>query len=197
MKPSGQSMYEMIASLLTGCKKYIDVEAYSKALAIIKNAKHSDHRNVYIIALEKQVKLLSDLSKQQPRNELYRKQICSTISDIIRCAIHESRIRAGTDKDTAARKDLRGGEIAPRFDTQETAIKKLLKQILRFAEEFVRKGDYKSALAELNRIYIIDPENIRAKNLEKKIETLINAGKIEQTGKRNGGYRWLPRFLIR
>lgn len=197
MKPSGQSMYEMIASLLTGCKMYIDMEAYSKALAIIKNAKHSDQGNIFIIALEKQVKLLSDLSKQQPRNELYKKQIFSTISDIIRCAIDESRIHAGKQKDIAVREDSQEVESLPRINTHDAAIKKLLKQILKFAEEFTRKGDYKSALAELNRIYIIDPENIRAKNLEKKIVPLVPAGKIDQSSKRSSGYRWLPRFLIR
>jgi hypothetical protein len=197
MKSSGQSMYEMIASLLTGCKKYIDVEAYSKALAIIKNAKQFDHRNIYIIALENQVKLLSDLSRQELRDDFYKNQICSTIPDVIRCAINESRTRAGAGKNAHERKGSNGSEDTSRFENYGAGLKKLLNQILKSAEEFVHKADYNSALMELNRIYIIDPDNIRAKNLEKKIQTLLHTHKNDQNGERNHEYRWFSRLWSR
>jgi TonB family protein len=174
MKKQEQPTHEIITGYLTECKKHIDAEVYYKALNVIRDAKFADTRNIYIIALEKQVKLLSDLSKKHPGLDAHKKKICETLPEIIRRAIDDSRKREELRTQDTQREEDSPIEDNPYVRERELALKKLKNQFVKVAEEYIDKGDYQSALEEIRRIFIIDPENTIAHNLEKKIEALVN-----------------------
>jgi TonB family protein len=183
MKKQEQPTHEIITGYLTECKKHIDAEVYYKALNAIRDAKFADTRNIYIIALEKQVKLLSDLSKKHPGLDAHKKKICETLPEIIRRAIDDSRKREESQVPVTQREEHPPVEDNPYVRERELALKKLKNQFVKVAEEYIDKGDYQSALEEIRRIFIIDPENSIAKNLEKKIEALVNFRNKEEVKK--------------
>jgi len=174
MKKNEQALHEVISAHLSECKKYIEAEVYYKALAAIKNAKYADPRNIYIIALEKQVELLSDLSKKRPASDANKKEVRETIPEIIRRAIDDTSKREAMK----SKKNQNDNENETSSDPMELernlAMKKLKNQFVKLAEEFIDKGDYQSALEEIRRIFIVDPDNKTAKELEKKIQTLVS-----------------------
>ena len=167
-------MYQVISAHLTECKKYIDAEVYYKALGALKEAKSVDTRNIYIIALEKQIKLMSDLSKKRPVDTAYQNEIRGAIPEIIRRAIDDSRKRSELQEADDRQGQETDVDDNPYIRERELALKKLKNQFVTLAEEFINKGDYQSALQEIRRIFIIEPGNEAAQDLERKIESLMN-----------------------
>jgi TonB family protein len=181
MNHNEQTIPEIVSAHLTECKKQVDIELYGKAINAIKDAKFADPRNIYIIALEKQVMLLSDLSKKRTSAEAYKKEVRDTIPEIIRRAVEDSRKRAELKAKDPGTGPLDDSEIAdPYTRERDLALKKLRNQFVKRAEECIDRGDYQNALEEIRRIFIIDPHNTIARDLEKKIEQLVTFNKNEE-----------------
>jgi TonB family protein len=181
MNHNEQTIPEIVSAHLTECKKHVDIELYGKAINAIKDAKFADPRNIYVIALEKQVKLLSDLSKKRTSAEAYKKEVRDTIPEIIRRAIEDSRKRAELKAKDPGTGPADDSEIAdPYTRERDLALKKLRNQFVKRAEECIDRGDYQNALEEIRRIFIIDPHNTIARDLEKKIEQLVTFNKNEE-----------------
>jgi len=174
MSRKDQPLHENVAAHLSECKKYVDAEVYYKALSSIKDAKYADPRNIYVIALEKQVELLSELSKKRTGVDSNKREVRATIPEIIRRAIDDSRNRYEMKQQNVKSGEEDDSPNDPITLERDLAFKKLKNQFVKLAEEFIDRGDYQSALEEIRRIFIIDPENSIAKNLEKKIETLVS-----------------------
>jgi TonB family protein len=172
MKQSDHAVHEIVGAHLSECKKYIDADIYGKALSAVKDAKFTDPHNIYIIALEKQIKLLADLVKSKPTATSYKNEIKGTLPEIIRRSIEDSKNRV-SDKASGVQSAPPVHETDPYTRERDLALKKLKNQFIKLAEEFIDRGDYQSALEEIRRIFIIEPENAIARDLEKKIETLI------------------------
>ncbi len=172
MKKNEQPLHELITAHLSECKRHIDADVYYKALAAIKNAKYSDPRNIFIIALEKQVELLSELSNKRPGSSSNKKEIREPIPGIIRHAIDDAHQREEDKSNEVQSSDKDEPLNDPVILERNLAITKLKNQFVKLAEEYIDRGNYKSALEEIRRIFIIDPDNEIAGKLEKKIETL-------------------------
>ncbi len=176
MAQSRQPLHELVSAHLSASKKNIDAGVYYKALGTIKDAKFTDPRNIYIIALEKQVKQLADLSKINPGADVHKNEIRDAIPELIRRAIDDSRKREESFADADHTDPNNGKNADPYVRERELALKKLKDQFIKVAETYIDRGDYQSALDEIRRIFIIDPENSTAKNLETRIQSLVNSG---------------------
>lgn len=173
---SEKPIHELVSKHLAESDKHIDAEVYYKALSAIKDAKFTDPRNIYIIALEKQVKQLADFSKSNPDASARKKEIRDAIPELIRRAIEDSRKRVVSRDNINSAGEGSGNDADPYKRERELALKKLKDQFINIAEEYIDRGDFQSALDEIRRIFIIDPNNSTAKNLELKIQSLVNSG---------------------
>lgn len=170
MKSHEQSLPEFITVHLNKCKKYIDTEVYDKALAALQEAQSVDPRNIYIIALVKQVHLLSGLKKQKTVDKTHTNKIRTIIPELVQRAIDDSRKRERPKEKNEYKTQLRGSENEPDSRDRTLALDKLKSKFIKLAEESFNEGDYQNALGEIGRIFIIDPGNADAKEFEKKIK---------------------------
>jgi len=151
-------------------REQADLGAYEQALESIHSAKSENPRNVYLLALEKQVEQLSRLHHDGRLDDESRTDILESIPEIIERALNgATEIAAGT---TVITKPL--NEVALRQREEKTAALEWLKnQYFQHAHEYVQKGQYDHALAEIRRVFIIDPPNQIAKDFETQILQLI------------------------
>ncbi|MCX7983515.1 MAG: TonB family protein [Bacteroidetes bacterium] len=127
------------------------------ALDELKEVKAADTKNIYIIALEKQILKLTDPNITPD----FKQEVIKSLPPMIERAINDSQRRLAEKAQEP--KDAK---------EKEAALEKLKSQYLHRADEYVEKGDYEHALEEIRRIYIIDPNNVVAKEYEQKIEQL-------------------------
>ncbi|HOV98579.1 MAG TPA: TonB family protein [Bacteroidota bacterium] len=129
------------------------------ALAELKEVKAADSKNIYIIALEKQILKLTDT---ETAAEL-RSEIIKALPPMIERAINDAQRRLAEK-----------AQEPKEAKEKEAALEKLKSQYFQRADEYVEKGDYPHALEEIRRIYIIDAGNVVAKEYEQKIEQLAS-----------------------
>ncbi|MBP8975188.1 MAG: energy transducer TonB [Bacteroidetes bacterium] len=129
------------------------------ALAELKEVKAADSKNIYIIALEKQILKLTDT---ETTAEL-RSEIVKALPPMIERAVNDAQRRLAEK-----------AQEPKEAKEKEAALEKLKSQYFQRADEYVEKGDYPHALEEIRRIYIIDPSNVVAKEYEQKIEQLAS-----------------------
>jgi len=130
---------------------------FADALAAIKEVKTADAKNIYLIAIEKQIAKLNDPALQAEN----RTAIIKSLPPMIDRAISDVQRRA----------------VAPKVDDtqkvqKEAALEKLKSQYFQRSDDYVEKKEYQRALEEIRRIYIIEPGSVVAKEYEKKIEQL-------------------------
>ncbi len=68
----------------------------------------------------------------------------------------------------------------PLIDERESRLRELVDQYFRHADDWVKRGDYASALQEIHRVLLVDPENRIAREYERKIEQLMH-GDVKST----------------
>ncbi len=152
---------------------------YRDALRIVREAKSLEARNIYILAFEKQVEQLAELSETKLLTEEQRIDIIESLPGIIeRAAESSSNAPAGP----APVSDTRA-ELNREKEERAAALEWLKNQYFQHAHDYVRKGEYQHALAEIRRVYIIDPNNTIAKDFEKQIDQLISLRKVQATPK--------------
>jgi periplasmic protein TonB len=134
-----------------------ETSKFAEALAIIKDVKAADAKNIYLIAIEKQIAKLNDASLPEEN----RNGIVKSLPAMIDRAIGDIQRRASTHKPEESQKDQK-----------EAALEKLKSQYFQRADDYVEKHEYQRALEEIRRIYIIEPGSIVAKEYEQKIEQL-------------------------
>jgi len=130
---------------------------FTDALAIIKEVKAADAKNIYLIAIEKQIAKLCDSSLA----EEIRSGIVKSLPSMLDRAIGDIQRRASAAKPDESQKEQK-----------EAALEKLKSQYFQRADDYVEKHEYQRALEEIRRIYIIEPGSIVAKEYEQKIEQL-------------------------
>lgn len=151
---------------------------YRDALRIVREAKSLEARNIYILAFEKQVEQLAELSETKLLTEEQRIDIIESLPGIIERAAESSNVPASA----APVSDTRA-ELNREREERAAALEWLKNQYFQHAHDYVRKGEYQHALAEIRRIYIIDPNNTIAKDFEKQIDQLISLRKVQATPK--------------
>jgi len=148
---------QFIIDRLHDIQRKAEANNYTDALASIKEVKASDVKNIYLIALEKQIAKLSDTSLPAEN----RIEIIKSLPSMIDRAISDVQRRASAPKADEAQKGQK-----------EAALEKLKRQYFQRADDYVEKQEYQHALEEIRRIYIIEPGSVVAKEYEQKIGQL-------------------------
>ena len=142
---------------------------YASAVKAVAEAKTLAPKNIYVLAFEKQVELLSALAAAKSLTDEQRTDILESIPSIIERAL-ESSLTPGAPAGIPAPRS--GGDATKEKKEKAAALEWLKNQYFQHAHEYIRKGEYQNALAEIRRVYIIDPSNSIARDFEKKFEAL-------------------------
>ncbi len=153
---------QFIIDRLHNIQRNVENGKVDDALAELKEVKAADTKNIYLIALEKQILKLKDPATPPEGHD----EIIKSLTPMIERAISDSQRRLAEK-----------AQEPKESKEKEAALEKLKSQYLQRADEYVEKGDYNHALEEIRRIYIIDPGNVVAKEYEQKIEQLIQIKK--------------------
>jgi protein TonB len=150
---------QFIIDRLHDIQRKAETNKYADASTSIKEVKAADAKNLYLIAIEKQILKLND-GATTPEN---RTEIIKSLPSMIDRAISDLQRRALIPKVDEVQKEQK-----------EAALEKLKSQYFQRADDYVEKQDYQRALEEIRRIYIIEPGSVVAKEYEQKIEQLAN-----------------------
>ena len=165
-----------------------DSRDYAEALDALEAARSSDPGNIYIAALKRQLDALLSLSQTDELSEDQRHELMEPMPGIIECAVRDNhrQFRSGiTELPHAQQNDVAPGEPAPAEESEPASdngadgdnVQKELEalKLLYFqrASRFVMKGEYEQALAEVRRVFVVDPENTIAKEYASRVEHLI------------------------
>ena len=148
---------QFIIDRLHDIQRKAEASNFSDALASMKEVKAADAKNIYLIAIEKQIAKLSDPALQAEN----RTAIIKSLPPMIDRAIGDVQRRAIVPKAEDSQKVQK-----------EAALEKLKNQYFQRSDDYVEKKEYQRALEEIRRIYIIEPGSVVAKEYEKKIEQL-------------------------
>ena len=148
---------QLIIDRLQDIHRKAEANNFAEALASMKEVKAIDAKNIYLIAIEKQIAKLNDPAIE-PEN---RAVIIKSLPPMIDRAISDVQRRAAAPKAEDSQKVQK-----------EAALEKLKSQYFQRSDDYVEKKDYQRALEEIRRIYIIEPGSVVAKEYEKKIEQL-------------------------
>jgi protein TonB len=165
-----------------------DSREYAEALDALEAARCSDPGNIYFAALRRQLDALLSLSQADDLSEDQRHEFMEPMPGIIECAIRDNQRqhRSGsTDLPRMQRADVAPDVPEPAGETDSASsqsadpdnIQKELEalKLLYFqrASKFVMKGEYEQALAEVRRVFVVDPENTIAKEYASRVEHLL------------------------
>jgi len=148
---------QFVVDGLHDIQRKAEASKFTDALSTIKEVKTADSKNIYLIAIEKQIAKLCDSSLPEES----RSGIVRSLPSMIDRAISDIQRRASVPKVDESQKEQK-----------EAALEKLKSQYFQRADDYVEKQEYQRALEEIRRIYIIEPGSVVAKEYEKKIEQL-------------------------
>jgi protein TonB len=148
---------QFVVDRLHDIQRKAETSNFTDALATIKEVKTADSKNIYLIAIEKQIAKLCDSSLPEES----RSGIVRSLPSMIDRAISDIQRRASVPKVDESQKEQK-----------EAALEKLKSQYFQRADDYVEKQEYQRALEEIRRIYIIEPGSVVAKEYEQKIEQL-------------------------
>ena len=148
---------QSIIDQLHDIQQKAEANKFDDALASMKEVKALDAKNIYLIAIEKQIAKLCDPSLPAEN----RTAIIKSLPPMVERAIGDVQRRANVTKLDDSQKLQK-----------EAALEKLKSQYFQRADDYVEKKEYQRALEEIRRIYIIEPGSVVAKEYEKKIEQL-------------------------
>ncbi len=163
-----ESIQSIIPEQLHNTTRLVNAGKYADALKVIRTAKNAHPRNIYIIALEKQVERLSILSQSGRLTRQMKDEILGSLPGLVDRATFEIEEH-----------DLPPRPVAPPATTpppivaekpaKDPVANNLKQQYFDQAERFITRGAYDNAMAEIRRIQMIDPENEVAREIEEKI----------------------------
>jgi protein TonB len=140
---------------------------YADALVAVARAKGADPRNIYVIAMEKQIARLQK-GGMSPEE---RTEALETLPGLVERAHAERKGRLPLPSASVPGKPVQ----RPLIDERESRLRELIDQYFRHADDWVKRGDYASALQEIHRVLLVDPENRIAREYERKINELTHS----------------------
>jgi len=142
--------------------------SYPAALVPIRKAKAMDRTNVYILALERQIEQLHELSGAGKLSEEQRTDILDSLPVLVENAIRNTTPLQTTGVPAGERVET------PHEDKEKRAATQWLKnQSFQRAHAYVSSGEYDLALAEVQRVIVLDKEDRFASEFELKIMQMI------------------------
>ncbi len=171
MNDEQQTLRQHIEQRLGEAQELIEKGIFADAIGRVRDAKLVDVRNIYLIALEKQLEKVLEESKIAPPVPERVAEVTKSLSGIIQHAIKDAaqRDRPLSVPSTPA---ADAGGVSAAETEKKKALEKLKSQYFERVDEYVAKGDYPRALEEVRRIKILDPSDRAAKEFEEKIAQL-------------------------
>jgi TonB family protein len=163
-----------VGHLLTNAHSLAEAGDFTAALAAARQAKTLEPKNVYVLAFEKQTEQLMEFSAAGTLTEEQRGDVLESMPGIIEKAVELSRTSSGVTIISGLGSSKSMMDIERERKEKGAALEWLKNQYFQHAHEYVRKGEYQHALAEIRRVYIIDSTNKVAKDFEKQIEQLAH-----------------------
>jgi len=158
----------LITRLLQEGEQKAGEGSYAAALVPVRKAKGLDRTNVYILALERQIEQLEELSTAGQLSEEQRTDILDSLPVLVENALHNA-----TPLQTPG---VPPGDKAetPEEDKETRAAAQWLKnQYFQRAHAYVRSGEYDLALAEVRRVLVLDRQDRFAAEFQLKIMQMI------------------------
>jgi periplasmic protein TonB len=138
---------------------------FADAQQALARAKSNDPRNIFIMALEKQIARLR-LGGVLPRE---KSEIIESLPGLIQRAKSD---RQGRD-DLGEQLVQSVAPTPPPVEKKDPRLKMVVDQYFKHADDWVRRGDFEAALKEVERVLLIDPESRVGKEYLARLKQLI------------------------
>ncbi len=159
-----QRAQALIHRLLTEAHEHTGKSGYKEALVAIRKARALDTSNIYILAFERQIEQLEELTSTGKLTGDQRTDILDSLPGLIEQAREHQAPLTSPGAAKAERPPT------PEQQEQLRAARQWLKnQYFQRAHEHVKKHEYEHALTELRRVFVIDNEDLFAREFELKI----------------------------
>lgn len=158
----------LITRLLQEGEQKANEGSYPVALIPIRKAKALDRKNVYILALERQVEQLNELSGPGQLSEEQRTDILDSLPVLV-----ENALRNATPLQIPGVPPGDSVETPQEDKEQRAAAQWLKNQYFQRAHAYVTRGEYDLALAEVQRVMVLDKQDRFAGEFELKIMQLL------------------------
>ncbi len=152
---------------LREAQHFAEANQLEESLAVVKGVKALDPGNIYVLAFEKQVEQLLGLGSTGALTQEQRADILESLPGIVDRAIEG----ATASPAEGVMPPPQGGSPGVR-DDKAAALEWLKDQYFQHAHEYVQKGQHDHALAEIRRVYIIEPNNATALDFERRVMQL-------------------------
>jgi TonB family protein len=180
---------------------------YDGAFANLAVARSSDPGNIYMVALERQLKTIMELLDAQELGEDRREELIEPMTGLIECAVRDLNRpdRPGAVGSSQSHK-FESAVMPPLFHKEEQRLPRATEpkapedqvqkeleglKLLYFqrASKFVTNGELEKALAEVRRVFEVDPDNTIAKQYAARVENLIEEARHLSSGSAPTGKR--------
>jgi hypothetical protein len=181
----------LITRLLQEVEQKANEGAYPTALIPVRKAKALDRTNVYILALERQVEQLNELSGKGQLSEEQRTDILDSLPVLVENALRNTTPLQIPGVPPGDRVET------PQEEKEKRAAAQWLKnQYFQRAHAYVKNTEYDLALAEVQRVTVLDKHDSFAGEFELKIMQLLELRRrqplVSRTGAGTGGAPLLP-----
>ncbi len=141
---------------------------YGAALQRVRSVKSIQPKNIYVLAFERQLEQLLEMTDSGMITEEQRTDILESIPGIVERAIEQPN----THVSNMVLPDRR--TVQTSTEERSAALSWLKNQYFQHAHDYVQKGQFSHALTEIQRVFIIDPNNDTARDFEKQIRKLLD-----------------------
>ena len=142
---------------------------YAEALRLLAKAKAADPRNIFLIALEKQISRLRS-GGMLPREKM---EVLQSLPGLV------ERARADSQKRGVKPADVQAPHAEVR-DEKHEKFRLVVDQYFQHADEWLAKGELESAMKEIERVLLIEPGNLKARKYREEIEAALRTFPAEE-----------------
>jgi len=158
----------LVARLLQEGEQKAVEGSFAPALVPIRKAKALDRTNVYILALERQIEQLDELSGTGQLSDEQRTDILDSLPVLLENALQNADPLQSPGAPPGDRVET------PEEDRAKRAAAQWLKnQYFQRAHAYVKSGEYDLALAEVQRVIVLDGQDRFASEFELKIMQML------------------------
>ena len=153
---------------------------FADAQKALARAKSGDPRNIFIMALEKQIARLKG-GGVLPREKT---EIIDSLPGLIQRAKADRHGR-----DDLGEQFSQTTSPAPSPEKKDPRMKMVVDQYFKHADDWVRRGDFEAALKEVERVLLIEPDSRVAKEYRTRVKQLIQENAAPETTSQSAALR--------